>query len=107
MARESRIPGEKPLFLNRLGKGGPAGVSGEGERWAGNRAQCSPVWGQAPTGPNLGKAKGRESSKWLKISEAIRSGRFTQCVLKGQSTYFTPFRKSHGEALRLPSQILS
>jgi hypothetical protein len=100
------MPGEKPLFWVGSAKADLLEFPEPVKDGVGI-ALSVPSLGASTHGPNLGKARGRECSKWLKISEAIRSGRFTQCVLKGQSTYFTPFRKSHGAVLRQPSQILS
>jgi phage-related protein len=100
------MPGEKPLFWVGSAKSDlldfPEAVK-DGIGTALSVAQ----FGGKHRQPSPGRAKGRESWKWLKIPGAIRFGRFTQYVLKGQSMYFTLSRKSHGVARRPPAQILS
>lgn len=106
MARASKMPGEKPLFwigsakVDLLKFPEPVkdglGIALSVAQFGGKHPRAKPWKGE---GPGV--------SKWLKISGVIRSGRFTQCVLKGQSMCFTPFRKSHDAVLRQPAQTLS
>ena len=106
MARESRMPGEKPLFWAGSAKADLLDFPEAVKDGIGIALSVAQFGGKHPRA-KPGRARGREFSKWLKIFGAIRFGRFTQCVLKGQSTYFTLFRKSHDVVLRQPTQILS
>src|SRR5882757_7738577 len=99
MAREGRMPGEKPLFWVGSAKADLLDFP-EAVKDGIGIALCVAQFGGKHPRAKPWKGEGRESSKWLKISGVIRFGRFIQCVLKGQSTSFTPFRKSHDVVLR-------
>ena len=106
MARESRMPGEKPLFWAGSAKADlldfpepvkdGIGIALSVAQFGGKHPRAKPWKGE---GPGV-----------LEVVEDFRGdtfGRFTQCDLKGQSTYFMLFKKSHDAVLRQPSQILS
>lgn len=106
MARESRMPGEKPLFWVGSAKADlldfpeavkdGIGIALSVAQFGGKHPRAKPWKGQ---GPGV-----------LEVVEDSRGDTFRAVYtvhLKGQSTYFMPFRKNHDVVLKQPAQILS